>query len=98
MGFLAVGDSMAYLSGRMLIGLGPAPGSGLRITREMLVKPSGSFSARLFRSKIFLTSESVRAVLGSEFMVKVLEAQNSKGVLGLETVTDEKIVSSNLQF
>ena len=98
MGFLAVGDSMACLSGRMLIGAGPAPGSGLRVTREMLVKPSGSFSARLFRSKIFLTSESVRAILGSGFMVKVSGAQNSKGVLGLETVTDGKTVSSNLQF
>ena len=98
MGFLAVGDSMACRSGRMLIGTGPAPGSGLRVTREMLVKPLGSFSARLFRSKIFLTSESVRAVLGSGFMVKVSGAQNSKGVLGLEMVTDGKTVSSNLQF
>ena len=87
---------MACRSGQMLIGIGPAPGSGLWVTREMLVKPSGSFSARLFRSKIFLTSESVRAVLGFGFMVKVSGAQNSKGVLGLETVTDGKIVSSNL--
>ena len=79
LGFLAVGDSMACRSGRMLIGAGPAPGSGLRVTREMLVKPLGSFSARLFRSKIFLTSELVRAVLGSGFMVKVQGPKILKG-------------------
>ena len=65
LGFLTDGGSTGNLSGRILMGAGPAPGRGLRVTREMLVKPSGSFSARLFKSRIFLTSESVRAILGS---------------------------------
>ena len=53
------------------MGAGSAPRSGLRVTRGMLVKPSRSFSTRLFKSSIFLTFESVRAVLGSGFNVKV---------------------------
>ena len=59
---------------------------------------SGSFSAKFFISSIFLTFESVRAVLGSGFKVKVSGAQKSKGALGLEVVTEGKVVSLNLQF
>ena len=59
------------------------------------MNPSGSFSARVWRFKIFLTSELVRAVLGSGFNVNVSEAQNSSGVFGCGVVTDGKEFSSN---
>ena len=60
------------------------------------MNPLGNFSVNALRSKIFLTSVSVRVVLGSGFKVNVSSAQKSKGVLGCELVTKGNLVSSNL--
>ena len=59
------------------------------------MNPSSNFSAKVWRSKSFSTSKSVRAVRGSRFNVKVSGAQNSSGVFGCGVVTDGKEFSSN---
>ena len=64
------------------------------MTLGMLENPSGSFSARVWRSKSFLTSESIRVVLGSGFNINVSGAQNSSGVLGCGVVTNGKELSN----
>ena len=64
----------------------------------IFINSSGNFSARVLRSRIFLTSISTKAVLGSRFSVSVCGAQNSKGMLGWVEVIDGNLFSSNLQF
>jgi hypothetical protein len=60
--------STGYFSGRMLRGAGPVPGKGFLVIREIFVNPSGNLSARILRSRIFLTSVSAKQFedLGSE--------------------------------
>ena len=84
----------------MLRGAGPAPGTGLWVIRGTFVNLSGNFSVNTLRSRIFLTSVSIKVILRSGFKVNVLSAQKSKGVLGYEVgyevVTKGNLVSSNL--
>ena len=72
---------MCFL-GRILIGVKPTLGSGLRVTQGVFVNSSGRHLAKALRSRSFLTSVSARAVLGSGFMVSDYGAQDSRKGLG----------------
>ena len=83
---------MGCFLGQMLRGVGPATRAGLRVIRGTFMNPLGNLSANTLRSKIFLTSVSIRASLGCRFKINVSDAQKSKGMLGCEVVTEGNLV------
>ena len=52
------------------MGVEPAPGRGLLVTRIVLVNPLGNLSAKALRSSNFLTSVSANEVRGFGFKVR----------------------------